>query len=232
MSLPGHRLLVVDGLRVEVTRRRVKQARLAVRPDGSIRLSAPPRVPDSQLRAFVLSNRDWLLRQVERQRRRLMLADDLSNGGRMLLWGHAVEVVRVGGARASAALKAHAVHITAPDDDGALRAAARLRRQLLEDAVHRLAPPLQERVGEAPSGFRYRAMTSRWGSCNVRTRMITLNTWLVQRPEPEFEYVLAHELTHLVVPSHGAPFHAVMDRVLPGWRPLRAELRKHVPPRG
>lgn len=231
MSSPGHRLLHVDDLTVEVTPRSVKHARLVVRPDGSVRLSAPQRMSERQLRAFVLDNRDWLLRTMQRQRNRQMPVDDLSDGGTMMLWGNSIVVERFAG-RTRATLQDGRVRITAADDDAAARAAHTLRQRLLAQAVERLAPPLQTRVGRSPSAFRYRAMTSRWGSCNVRTHVITLNTWLVQRPEAELEYVLAHELAHLVEAGHGPRFYAVLDRVLPDWKQRRAELRNHIPPRG
>lgn len=231
MSSPGHRLLHVDDLTVEVTRRSVKRARLVVRPDGNVRLSAPQRMSERQLRAFVLDNRDWLLRTMQRQRNRQMPVDDLTDGGSMTLWGSDIAVERSVG-RTRATLQDGRVRITAPDDTAAERAAHALRQRLLAEAVERLAPPLQDRVGRAPSAFRYRAMTSRWGSCNVQTRVITLNTWLVQRPEAELEYVLAHELAHLVEAGHGPRFYAVLDRALPDWKQRRAELRNHIPPRG
>ena len=231
MSSHGHRLLHVDDLTVEVARRSVKRARLMVRPDGSVRLSAPQRMSERELRAFVLDNRDWLLRTMQRQRNRQMPVDDLTDGGSMTLWGSSVAVERLAG-RTRATFQDGRVFITAPDDAAAARAAHSLRQRLLAQAVERLAPPLQDRVGRTPSAFRYRAMTSRWGSCNVRTHVITLNTWLVQRPEAELEYVLAHELAHLVEAGHGPRFYAMLDRALPDWKRRRSELRNHVPPRG
>lgn len=231
MSSPGHRLLHVDDLTVEVARRSVKRARLMVRPDGSVRLGAPQRMSERQLRAFVLDNREWLLRTMQRQRNRQMPVDDLTDGGTMMLWGNSIAVERLAG-RTRATLQDGRVLITAPDDAAATRAAHTLRQRLLAEAVERLAPPLQDRIGRTPSAFRYRAMTSRWGSCNVRTHVITLNTWLVQRPEAELEYVLAHELAHLVEAGHGPRFYAVLDRALPDWKQRRAELRNHIPPRG
>lgn len=149
-----------------------------------------------------------------------------------MLWGRWHEVVREQGDRAIAALRDGRVHITAPDDDGAARAVERLRRREIEGVVTELAPRLEERVGQSAAGYRFRAMTSRWGSCNVVTRQITINTWLVQREPDELEYVLCHELAHLIERGHGPRFRAVMDRVLPGWRPVRRRVQAVLPPRG
>lgn len=224
-------VLEIGGLRVELKRRNVKSARLGVRSDGTIRLSAPYRVSRSQLVAFVEQHRVWLVEQVALQRSRQMPVEDCSHGGRVLLWGRWHEVVRKLGSRATAVVRDANVVITAPDDDRAALAVGRMRRREIEAAVCHMVPDLQERVGEEAAGFRYRAMTSRWGTCNVQTRQITVNTWLVQRPVEQLEYVLLHELAHLVERGHGPRFTAVMDRVLPQWPLVRDQLQAHLPPR-
>lgn len=222
----------MDGLRIELTRKQVRSARLAVRPDGTIRMSAPHRAGRERLVAFVREHREWLVRQQAEQRARQAPIEDFHHGGRVLLWGRWHEVSRTHAAKARAELRDGLVHLAAPDDDGATRAIERLRRRELEAAVGRLAPPLEERIGQRPTGYRFRAMTSRWGTCNTATRWITVNTWLVQRSEAELEYLLAHELAHLVERGHGPKFKAFLDDALPGWRPVRARLQAVLPPRG
>lgn len=224
-------MLEVDGMRIELTRKRMRSARLGVRPDGTIRLSAPLGAGEARLVAFVREHRDWLLRQQSQQRDRQAPWEDLRNGGRVLLWERWHEVIRGHATRARATLGDGVVLLDAPDDAGAMRAVDRLRRQELEAAVGRIAPPLEERIGQQPAGYRYRAMTSRWGTCNTVTRWITVNTWLVQRSSVELEYLLAHELAHLVEAGHGARFQAVLDDAMPGWRPVRARLQSVLPPR-
>lgn len=202
-----------------------------MRPDGTIRLSAPHRADEERLRAFVRQHREWLLRQADKQRERQAPVEHLRNGGRMLLWGGWVEVVRTEGNRAVAELRDGQVHIVAADDEAAHRAADRLRRRELEAKVEEIAPALEQRVGRSPVQYRFRTMTSRWGTCNIRTKQITLNTWLVQRDPQELEYVLVHELAHLIEGGHGPRFRAVMDRALPGWDEVRRRLQQTMPPR-
>ncbi len=223
--------LVVDGLPVELTRRRVKSARLAVRGDGSVRLSAAPGVPQRALEAFVRQQRDWILRQQERQRRREAPVEDLHDGGRALVWGRWCEVRFTHATRASARLGEGVVHLAAPDADAAARAMAALRRRLVESRVVEESPVLASAIGRSPAGFRYRAMTSRWGSCNVRTGWITINTWLAQRRPEALTCVLAHEIAHLVEAGHGPRFRAILDDVVPGWQTIRRELDAQLLPR-
>lgn len=223
-------MLDVDGLRVELRRGPVKSVRLGVRPDGSVRLSAPSRAPEQRLRDFVREHRQWLVEQKDRQDARRAPADHLRHGGRVRLWGRWLEVVREHGIRAGAQVREGRVHIVAPDDAAAERAVERLRRREIGARVEAIAPALEQRVGRAPVAYRYRMMVSRWGTCNVVSRHITLNTWLVQRPPDELEYVLVHELAHLVERGHGPRFRAVMDAALPGWRGIRERLQSEAPP--
>lgn len=224
-------ILHVDGLVIHLTRGHQKTARLVLRPDGTIRLSAPHRMPERVLHEFVREHRDWILAARERQMLRQAPSEHLGNGGRLLLWGQWHEVARREASRASATIKEGKVIVAAPDDDAAARAVGRLRRRELERVVAELAPGLEARVGQRPTNYRYREMTSRWGVCNTATRVITLNTWLVQRPPAELEYVLVHELAHLVEPGHGPAFRAVVGRVLPDWQARRRALQATLPPR-
>ncbi len=69
-------------------------------------------------------------------------------------------------------------------------------------------------------------MTTRWGTCNVKARRITLNLELARREPELLEYVVVHELAHLIEAGHNQRFYAVMDRALPDWRLLRKALNE------
>lgn len=222
----------VSGLSVWVRRTAVKTLRLRVRPDGELWVSAPPSIGDEQIRGFVQRNIDW----VDVQRRRVIAAQGFNDcpraGGRLLFWGDWLDVQQMPGRRASAKLVGATVQVQAADDETARRAIGRLRKRELASAVQRLSPRWEAELGCCATGYRYRAMVSRWGSCNTTTRRITLNTWLTQRAPEQLEYVLVHELTHLLESGHGPRFHAVVSAALPNWREVRAKLQSQPPLRG
>ena len=102
--------------------------------------------------------------------------------------------------------------------------ADRLRRDLAE-AARPLVAYWADRMGlEAPT-LGVRIMRTRWGTCNVQRRHVTLALELANCDEAMLEYVIVHELAHLIAPNHGPEFKAVMDRYLPEWRELRRALR-------
>lgn len=82
-----------------------------------------------------------------------------------------------------------------------------------------------ETMGVEYKGFRIKAMKSKWGSCNVRTHVLTFNLYLMNWPEECIEYVVVHELAHLLVPDHSADFYAVLDRYFPQWKECRRKMR-------
>lgn len=98
-----------------------------------------------------------------------------------------------------------------------------LRRQLKSDL-----PPLISQwsaaIGVDEPSFTVRRMRSRWGTCNTQTRRITLNLELARRDRELLEYVVVHELAHLIERGHNARFYSVMDAALPDWRDRRRVL--------
>lgn len=93
-----------------------------------------------------------------------------------------------------------------------------------------LVEPMVERysgeMGVKPAGISYKAMISRWGVCNVKARTVCFSAYLLLLPEWCVEHVVAHELCHLLEPSHNARFHALMDRYFPRWKEARRETRQ------
>lgn len=223
--------LDVDGFRIELKRGNQRTMRLGVRHDGTFRMSAPWSTKVSDLEAFVRSHKGWLLTTRDAVRARQAPTEDLGHGGRVLFWGRWLEVERTYGPKPRADIIGDRVQIDAFDDDAALRAMARLRRREIEASVAVLAPHWENMLGKEATGYRFREMTSRWGTCNTRTGWITINTWLVQREEKCLQYVLAHELAHLFERGHGSIFQTVMDFIFPGWRQTQSELRSTAPPR-
>ena len=88
----------------------------------------------------------------------------------------------------------------------------------LQKEILRLAAYWEPLMGVHCTGWQLREMKTRWGSCTVQTGKIRLNLRLARKPEACLEYVLVHELCHLLEPSHNARFHGLMDKFLPDWR--------------
>ena len=94
--------------------------------------------------------------------------------------------------------------------------------RMLPEVIERMEP----QVGAHASGWQVRVMKSRWGSCTPKTGRIRINARLAAYPPECLGYVVAHELAHLLEPSHNQRFHAIVARAIPNEREIRARLRQ------
>ena len=99
-------------------------------------------------------------------------------------------------------------------------------KSLLHDALPELIQKWEPRLGVEVTGYFLQQMKTKWGSCNHRARNIRLNTELVKKPKDLLEYVVVHEMLHLIAPTHSEQFLALMSKHYPAWREARAELNE------
>ena len=97
-------------------------------------------------------------------------------------------------------------------------------RALLHEAVPPLIRKWETKLGVEVAGYFLQRMKTKWGGCNPRRRNIRLNTELVKKPKDLLEYVVLHEMVHLIEPKHSERFLALMTKHYPAWRNARAEL--------
>lgn len=177
--------LVVDGLVVRLTRKRIKNLNLRIhRSGGFVEVSAPTYVRDRDVERFVREKRPW------------------------------IDAKLAQAAASPAAVAAEA----APEEVAAWRA-------VVEACVPALVEAWEPIMGVKAGALAYRNMTSRWGSCQPSTGRICINVRLALYPPECLEYVVVHELCHLLERGHGPRFKALMDAFMPDWRARRAKLR-------
>ncbi len=223
--------LAAGDLSATVRRKAIRTLRLSLRPpDGALHVSAPLRATDASILSFILDHREWVLR------RRRALPPPVSppqyrDGEALTVWGARwILRVRAGGSRARAEAAVDGIlDLRVPEAaPQGIRAAAveRWYARELVGAALRLAPGLREALGVDAARIRVRAMRTRWGSCAIRTRTITLALELARRPPEALEYILTHEWAHLLVRTHGPRFRAILDRRMPDWRLRRSRLNR------
>ena len=236
--MPRTGVMSVDDLVVEVTVRRVRRMNVRVHPpDGSVRLSVPPRTSDRAVVRFVRESRAWIDRhrariaEDERRAARLPSPPELRGLPGEIWWhlGRAVrlEVVGAPGRQQVVLSPQQRLIVSTPDpQDGraVLAAIDRWQRRELRSAATHLLDHWADHMGVHYEFLGLRRMTTRWGTCVPAARRIWLNFALVSRPPALLEYVVVHELAHLIEASHGRDFQHLMDRTLPDWRQRRRAL--------
>jgi predicted metal-dependent hydrolase len=99
-------------------------------------------------------------------------------------------------------------------------------KALLHEAIPPLIQRWERKLTVKVHGYFLQRMKTKWGSCNHRAGHIRLNTELVKKPKDLLEYVVVHEMAHLLVPTHSDRFVAILDERYPNWRDARAELNE------
>ena len=225
-STPRTDTLEVLGETVTVVRKAQKNMYLSVRPDGTLRVTCPFSTGDGEIVRFVEAQADWLRKRKAAAKQRVKTDElDYVSGDAVPLWGN-FYALDVRDARPyGVCLQGESLVLNAP------AASTREERAALVEAFYRAqfkaaVPPLLHRwqpvLGVAATGVTIRAMTSRWGSCNTRTGRVTLNLRLVEKDPRCLEYVVVHELCHLLEANHSARFWNHVARCLPDWRKRRA----------
>jgi len=229
------RNITVSGLTVEVVRKPIKNLHLGVYPpQGRIRVAAPLAVDDEAVRLAVVGKLGWIKRQrakfqaQPRQSQRRMVSGESHYflGQRYRLRVHET----TGALRIALRGKATMDLFARPNTSTERR--TKVLHDFYRAELRRLLPELLEKwqaeLGVEVRTWGIKRMKTKWGTCNIEARRIWLNLELAKKPVQCLEYILVHELTHLLERHHNEHFTGLLDRHLPQWRTLREELNGSV----
>lgn len=223
----------VSGLLVEVVRKNIKNLHLAVYPPlGKVRVAAPLRVGDEAVRLSVLTRLAWIKRQrakfvgQERQSQREYVTGESHyfQGRRYRL----NVVIHAGPGHVAIRNKSTLDLFVREGTDTAHR--EKLLLGWYRGQLKALIPALIDQwagvVGEMPTGWGVKQMKTKWGTCNIKARHIWLNLELAKKPVHCLEYIIVHELAHLLERHHNDRFIALMNQAMPQWQMYRKELNQ------
>lgn len=213
---------------------RARRKRIEATADG-VRVVVPEGTPPGEVAAFVEARRRWVFDAVQAaaERRRMMRVQRYASGAKLQYRGRWLMLeVAPGRVEAARVVCRSRFQVTVPEGlDGPAQAeAARaaldgwLRDRALR-ALRRFARVHAAGLGVAPAGARLSESRSRWGSCG-RDGVIRVHWRLVQAPTAAMEYVVAHELAHLIERNHGPAFWATLARTLPDWALRKSMLER------
>ncbi len=222
----------VNGISIDLQRKKIKNMYLKIQPpDGQVLITAPLRMSEEEIKRFVLSKIDWIISHQEKIKKKVDHREiSYLDGEQIFLWGKAYIL--------SVVLATGRPHLYWGSDIVKLyvkKDCTKEQRKQIIDAWYRealavkipiLIAKWEPIMGVKSSGFSIRDMKTRWGTCNISSKKICLNLQLAKKPPKCLEYVVVHELTHLLEKSHNQVFKGYMDRFLPEWRSIKRELNE------
>lgn len=217
---------------VLVTRKDVKNAHLSVRPpDGRVTLVVPAKTSLNVARAYAISKLSWITKQQGKfQSQERETPRQLVERESHYLWGrrHLLTVVYK---ESKPSISVDHKRITLTVRPGSnIQKRAEVMHEWHKSLLHAVVPAMiekwEKRIGVRVSGYFLQRMKTKWGSCNHRAGHIRLNTQLVTKPKDLLEYVIVHEMAHLIEPTHNDHFLTLLGKHYPSWREARAELNE------
>lgn len=222
--------LTVAGINVDVVYKDIKNLHIGVYPPvGRVRVAAPARLDDDQVRLALVKRLPWIksqrdrLQGAERQSQREMVA-----GESHYVWGdrYRLKLVERGG-HPHVELDGERLVLFLPEGTSPEQRRewlGRWYRARLREAVPSVIARWEPTIGVQVPRWTIRRMKTKWGSCNRKTGHIWFNLELAKKHPDSLEYIVVHEMTHLLEGGHGARFTKLMDGFLPDWPARRDQL--------
>ncbi len=217
---------------VDVLKKDIKNIHLSVYPpNGAVRISAPLRMDIDTIRIFAISKLGWIkqqqkkLREQERETPREYL-DRESH----YCWGkrYLLKIIEKNAVPNIEIKHNTLIMYVRPGANDAKKQSVmdEWHRQQLKEAIPPLIQKWERIMGVNVENFNIRKMKTLWGSCSPNTNTIRLNLELAKKPEACLEYIIVHEMVHLLEPTHNSRFISFMDKFMPKWRYYRDELNR------
>jgi len=222
--------IVVENIDIQVEKKHIKNMYMRiVRPDGKVKITAPFLISDEQIRIFAVSKISWI------KKRRKILEEKNRKTERHYVTGETFPLlgkpytlsVRHGPVN-KAFIQGPNIVLQVRNNTDTRRKAKIIEewyRGILKIAVSSVSEKWEKIIGVKANEWKIQNMRTKWGTCNIAARRIVLNLQLAKKPPECLEYVIIHELVHLLEKSHNTKFKNYMDKYCPNWRSIRKNLR-------
>lgn len=222
-------ILELGGLQIPITRKAIKHIHIAVYPpDGHVAVSAPLDKQREIIRAFVLAKLSWIkARQAEFAAQLRQAPLDYITRESHYLWGRRYLLVVQYGSHPKVELLPKKIVLTvkpgaSPKEREKLMEA--WQRSLLKAELALLIPKWESILGVAVHACFVQKLKTKWGSCTPAKGYVRFNINLAKKPKDLLEYVVIHELCHLLEPKHSEKFYTLLSRHCPNWQHARETL--------
>lgn len=212
--------LKIGQLTIKVERKAIKNMYLKVKPNGDIIVSAHPDIPSTQILDFIKRKQSWL---EQKQAKIQQLPSQNLKEDEILFLGKPLKYIQKWGNHFEVELHKDLLIYT-PKRLPREKIFQHIEPWLLKELQNKINVyynqywPIFEKLGFQPIEIKYRNMKTTWGVCRPTKGTITFSKQLIHQPAIFIEYVVVHELCHLLHPNHSAQFYEAVTTLLPEWK--------------
>ena len=226
--------MIISGVKIDIVKKNIKNMHLSVLPpEGIVRVSAPFTVDDETIRLFVISKIGWIKEQVERYESQLRQTKrEYVDGETVYVWGkHYRLMVKTSNNKNMIKIVGDRLYLYVRETSTIIQRENALNkwyRYILKNEIQDLIHKWTTKMDISVKIWGVKNMKTKWGSCNTESKSIWLNLQLAKKPKNLLEYVVVHELAHLLAPKHDMQFVRYMDHFLPDWCARKEELNRFI----
>ena len=222
--------IVVSGIPIDVQKKNIKNMHLQVKPpDGHVVISAPLSVDDKAIEAYARTQLGFIKRSIAQfQDQSRASKRQYVSGETMYIWGKQYFLVfKPDNQRNSFEIQNQNIVLSMSAKSTVKQRDAYVKeeyRKILKEEIEKRLPKWEAQTGLKCDSWQTKYMVTKWGACSTDKKKLWFNLQLAQKPYACLDYIILHELTHLLTRKHDATFIARMDRYMPNWREVRKEL--------
>lgn len=225
--------IIIDDIEIEITKKNIKNIYLSVNPpNGEVRISAPKKMTEDAIKLFVVSKISWIEKQKEKfDNQEKIMEKEYITGESHYYFGESylLNVVYQSSNKANVEIR-NKKYIDLYVKEGSSREKREYimkewYRKELKSIIPSMIDKWEKIMNLKVKEWGVKQMKTRWGTCNPNASRIWLNLELAKTPPHFLEYIIVHEMAHLIEKGHGDKFKAIMDKYYPNWRNVRKELK-------
>ena len=223
--------ITINGITIKVIKKNIKNIRLSVHPpDGQVRLAIPEKMDDIAINEFVMSKISWIekhksnfiLQDKQQEKTFISGEEHLYSGNKYIL-----KVLETSGKQYVELDNEKNLNLYIRPNS-TIEKREQLINQWYREQLKRLIPDYIDKwqpiIGVKVEEWGVKLMKTRWGSCNTQAKRVWINLELAKKRPRCLEYIIVHEMVHLLERGHNSRFYGYMDKFLPQWKSIKAEL--------
>ena len=231
-KITDKKVLKLGDISVDVIYKNIKNIHLSVHPpSGRVRISSPTRIPIDTLRVFAISKLSWIKKQQQKlkSQEREAPREFISRESHFYLGKRYLLEVNEAKTTPKVKLKHDSIEMFVKPESSLEKRRSLLNewyRERLKEIIPAIIVKWEKTLKVKVDEFGIKQMKTRWGTCNTKARRIWINLELAKKPIHCIEYIVVHEMVHLLERKHNERFIAIMDRYLPQWKQYKKELNR------